>query len=674
MPDLQQSYPAVAQTPDLQRMNKAQREAVTWGEGPLLLLAGPGSGKTFTIANRILFLIEQGVPPEELLVITFTKEAALSMQRRFQKMSDKFYPVNFGTFHSVFYHILQESGGFRSVKLLKDSQKRNLIIPILKKYDRRPEGAGTQESLAGDAGKALEAIGYYKNTGDEGAAEKMPDFCRDRFSEILREYREAVQGQGALDFDDMLFECKKLLESREEVRSYWQGRFRHILIDEFQDINPVQYQVLRLLAAVPRNIFAVGDDDQSVYGFRGSRPELMKQFTEEYRAETRLLDVNYRCAKSIIDASLAVIGENRNRFLKNLKAAPGRQEGELSLRSFRDREEESAYLTEALKKWLEEHREDREYCAVLFRTNAAMQGTAARLKKAGIPCVMSQKVQSIYEHFIVKDIMAYLLLAAGEWKREYLLRIINKPSRYVGREAVGEGRSLEDMKKYYERKNRENGGNRTAGYGKDIPERLEQLQRQMKFLKGLSPGAGVSYILKAMKYEAYLKTQAAGNPEKAEEWEELLDWLKADGAGYENPKKWLEAQEAYTSGLEKQPAPFTGEERERVRLMTVHGAKGLEFHTVFLPDCNERVFPHGSMPGPQETEEERRLFYVAMTRAKESLELLYLSGDRTRPRLPSRFLNPLLYSSSSISSSNSQLSRYSSKASATLSYSSSSAM
>lgn len=661
--------------PDLRRMNKAQRQAVTWGEGPLLLLAGPGSGKTFTIANRLLFLLGQGVPPEELLVITFTKEAAVSMQSRFQKMSDKFYPVNFGTFHSVFYHILQESGGFRSVRLLKDSQKRNLIIPILKKYNGQPGEARTQESFAEDAGKVLAAVSLYKNTGDGRAAEKMPDCYRVCFHEILREYRWAVQDCGAVDFDDMLFECKRLLESREEIRSYWQNRFRHILIDEFQDINPVQYQVLKLLAAEPCNVFAVGDDDQSVYGFRGSRPELMKQFAEEFRAGTLLLDVNYRCGKKIIDASLAVIGENRSRFPKSLKAAPGRQEGKLRLRSFRDREEEGVYLAEELKKWREEHEEDKEYCAVLFRTNAAMQGTAVRLKKAGIPCLMSQKVQSIYEHFIVKDIMAYLLLAAGEWKREYLLRIINKPSRYIGREAVGEGRSLEEIKRYYERKMQEEGKIRAAVYERDIPGRLEQLQRQMNFLKGLSPGAGVSYILKAMKYETYLKMLAAGNPEKAEEWEELLEWLKADGAGYENPGKWLEVQEAYTAGLEKQPVSFTGESREKIRLMTVHGAKGLEFHTVFLPDCNERVFPHGSMPGLQEMEEERRLFYVAMTRAKESLELLYLSGDRTRPRLPSRFLNPLLYSSSpSISSSNSQPSRYSSKASATFSYSSSSAI
>lgn len=669
--------------PDLRRLNKAQREAVTWGEGPLLLLAGPGSGKTFTITNRILFLLEQGVPPERILVITFTREAASSMHRRFQKMSDKLYPVNFGTFHSVFYHILQESGRFRSLKLLSEFQKRNLIIPILKKYNEQP-GEAYAQTIGEDAAKVLAAISFYKNTGNsDKAVEKMPVYLRISFKEIFREYRETVQRAGAADFDDMLFECKKLLEDEKEVRSCWQSRFQHILIDEFQDINPIQYEVLKLLAAEPYNIFAVGDDDQSVYGFRGSRPDIMRQFTEEFRAGRLLLDINYRCGKKIIDASLAVISENQNRFSKLLKAAPrraGSGEEQVQIKSFLDREEENAYLVERLKEWREKHVDDGEYCAVLFRTNASMQETAARLKSAGIPYLMSEKIQSIYEHFIVKDIMAYLLLAAGEWKREYLLRIINKPSRYISREAVGNGRSIKEMKEYYE--NIFEDGRRISGAGipecmgrqKHILENLEKLQRQMRCLESLSPGTAVSYILKAVNYEGYLKTLAEGNAEKTEEWGELLEWLRADAARFPNVREWLEAQKAYTAGLERQPRAEAGENREKIRLMTIHGAKGLEFHTVFIPDCNEKVFPHGSMPDSREVEEERRLFYVAMTRAKISLELLYLSGDRARPRLPSRFLNPLLYSSPSINSSNSQLSRYSSNASATFSYSSSSAI
>ena len=310
--------------PDLQSMNKAQREAVTRGEGPLLLLAGPGSGKTFTIVNRILFLIEQGIPPEKILVVTFTKEAAISMQCRFRRISDQFYPVNFGTFHSVFYHILKESGGFRHKSLILDSQKKKLLIPILKHINEKTGDNTAQEEE--DVLTILSAISFYKNTGNlEKATEKLSLPVKTNFTEIWKAYCAAMSEEALADFDDMLFECRKLLKEDRREAEYWRKRFSHILIDEFQDINPVQYEVLKLLSEKPNNIFAVGDDDQSIYGFRGSNPELMRRFEEEFCAEKLLLNINYRCGKEILDASSAVIRENRNRFVKEFKSAPGKE-------------------------------------------------------------------------------------------------------------------------------------------------------------------------------------------------------------------------------------------------------------------------------------------------------------------------------------------------------------
>ncbi len=663
--------------PDLSKLNEAQRRAVTWDGGPLLLLAGPGSGKTFTIANRILYLLEQGTPPESILVITFTKEAAISMQRRFREMSDRIYPVNFGTFHSVFYHILQESGGFRQITVLRDSQKKNLMITTLRKYRQRAGGEASWEELADDAPRVLAAVSLYKNTGDwKHAAEKAPSAWQSCLKEILEDYGKAVRADGRLDFDDMLFECRRLLEENREIRKHWRGRFRHILIDEFQDINPIQYEVIKLIADRDCPVFAVGDDDQAIYGFRGSRPEILKKFLEEFGAERQLLNINYRSRKEIVDASLAVIGENKNRFPKKLRAAPGRGEpaGDVfgvQLRAFADRDAQYAYLLEQLKRWRQNHGEDGTSCAVLFRTNAHMQGMAARFAGAGIPYVMKERAKSIYEHFIVKDVMAYLLLAAGEWSRELLLRVINRPSRYVGREAVGDGRTIREIMAYYEREYCPERG------GREILSRLETLERQLKSMSAMRPGLAVRYVLKAVEYERYLRGLAVGNADKMAEWQEMLEWLKADGDRFADVREWAEAQRCYTEQMEQ----GTKREEEKtpagaVRLMTVHGSKGLEFDTVFIPDCNERVFPHGSMPEEETVEEERRLFYVAMTRAKENLELLYLTDDKTRPRLSSRFLNPLVsrFYGSSISSSNSQLSRYSSKASETFSYSSSSSI
>lgn len=642
--------------PDYLQLNEAQREAVTWEGGPLLVLAGPGSGKTFTIVKRISYLLERGVAPEQILVITFTKEAAASMQRRFQKTAQGFRPVNFGTFHSIFYHILKESHVLQAQRLLKTAEKINLMVPVLKKYQKNSSDTNS-ENLREDAMMLLSAIAYYKNTSQtEAAIAGVAVRWQENFWNIYREYERAVLHNGGMDFDDMLFQCRKLLTENTAVRKAWQKRFAYILIDEFQDINPVQYEILKLLSPSPHHIFAVGDDDQSIYGFRGSRPECLKRFEEEYQAHCIYLDINYRSRKKIIDTSLAVMAEGRNRYVKQLKSGrPEPEEGIVMLSGFAGKEQEQSYLVEKLKKLCADRRAD-ESTAVLFRTNSCMQKFAAFLHRNHIPYRMKEQNKSIYEHFIVKDIMAYLLLAEGQENREYLLRIMNRPCRFISRE-------MTDM-------------DEASSKG------MRQLRKQLSCMKGLSLPLSVTYVLKATGYERYLRQISAGRPEKWQEWQELLEWLKREAANYQNVQEWQEAQWLYNKNLEENRKDnarenLQGADSERefaVQLMTVHASKGLEFDSVFIPDCNEGVFPYSRMPDMESVEEERRILYVAMTRAKESLELLYLTGTEKSPRLPSRFLNPLLYSSSSTSSSNSQLSRYSSKASATFSYSSSSSM
>ncbi|MCM1056153.1 MAG: ATP-dependent helicase [Firmicutes bacterium] len=686
---------------DMNDLNEAQRRAVAWEEGPLLLLAGPGSGKTFTITKRILYLLERGVPPEEILVITFTKDAAAAMQSRFRQLSHGFFPVHFGTFHSVFYHILLESGGTRNLQLLNDSQRKKIMLSILKRLQ-------TNSDLSEESVKILAAVSLYKNTADrERAVSEMPTGWGERFGEIFTSYTEAVREAGAVDFDDMLYECRRLLEGDPGIRRSWQERFRHILIDEFQDCNPMQYEIIRLLAGKPCNLFAVGDDDQSIYGFRGARPDILRRFEKDFRAKRLLLDVNYRCTAEIVNASLAVIRENQDRFPKALRAAEsvegaGRTGG-LHIIPFQDREAQTGWLLQQTAEWRQNHEKGGERCAVLFRTNSCMQRMAAAMHGAGIPFFMRERGKNIYEHFVVKDIMAYLLLAEGVWRREHLLRIINRPVRYISREAVGEGRTIPEMQAYYrERPDRESGmpetdrrgytagfgaapgerksaaAGRAAGHRWEMLERLSCLQRQMDSLRNMPLPLGIRYILKAVGYEGYLRTLAKGNQEKLSEWQETVEWLKEDAKRFRNVCDWAEAQEFYVEEGER--SPIHSDNGEPLCLMTVHGAKGLEFERVIIPDCNERIFPRGELQTREQIEEERRIFYVAMTRAKKSLELLYLTGDSRRPRLPSRFLNPLRSSrqpsspSSSISSSNSQLSRYSSKASATASYSSSSSI
>ncbi len=656
---------------DLGSLNDAQRDAVMHGNGALLVLAGPGSGKTHTITQRIFYLLErEDVKPENILVITFTRDAAFSMQNRFQQLSSQILPVNFGTFHSVFYHILRESHVLNSNQLLTEAQKRKLITPVLKEQIPKEELQDRQNNISDDALNILAAISCFKNTENfEEAKSKLSMEWQSHFQMILEKYERERKRVRAFDFDDMIYECRKALSDDKNLREYWQGRFHHILMDEFQDISPMQYEVIRLLAAKSANLFAVGDDDQSIYGFRGSKPDCLKRFAQDYQAKQISLNLNYRSRPEIIRASLDVIGENKNRFFKELKASPDKEqamydrEEAVTIRAFSERDQQYRYLISRLKKPPSEKK-----IGVLFRTNSYMQGLAVRLNREGIAYTMKEKVRSIYEHFAVRDIMAYIRLAAGQNDRASFLQILNKPSRYISREALGAEEGMPDYQKICDYYRQREVTPKTA----EVIRRIEKWERQMAYLKNLSPFLAVHYIRRVIGYDTYLRERAGSRKEQWREWEELLKWLGEDAAGYETVSEWMEAQENYSKNLEKGAAG--GAEVPAISLMTVHAAKGLEFDSVYIPDCNEKIYPHGNMPDDESCEEERRIFYVAMTRAKESLELLYLTGTKERPRLPSRFLNKLFKTYSSTSSSNSQLSRYSSKASATFSYSSSSSM
>ncbi len=677
---------------DRNALNEEQREAVTHGEGALLLLAGPGSGKTFTITQRIFYLIQEcGILPENILVVTFTKEAALSMQRRFHEQSGRIvYPVNFGTFHSVFYRILCDSHRTQSYKLITECQKRQLIDPVLR---RLIPGRGTaeeegRESAAVDAASFLSAISLYKNTGEEAAArELLPPERRSCFRAAMQFYEEEKKRRGLLDFDDMVYGCRNLLRDDGEARKRWQNRFSHILMDEFQDINPMQYEVVRLMAQGGSRLFAVGDDDQSIYGFRGSRPACLKRFEEDFGAKRLCLTVNYRSCKEIVEASCRVIAGNRERFKKELRSASGNGEPQaVKLTACEEREEEYETLACRLRDRLKAQPPDpdgRETLAVLFRTNSHMQGFAAYLSRREVPYHMKERVRSIYGHFIVQDVFAYLQSAAFEATRERILQIRNRPMRYIGREALGRGERaagpalFQSMIAYYQ-------SLETIPHRRERICAIERLERDLQYLQRLPLYLGVQYILKSVGYEAYLEEKAGPDGERLKEWREICEWLKEEAKQYETVSEWLKAKEIYEEKLRKMSGGRKEEEGAAVQLMTVHASKGLEFDRVWIPDCNEKVFPHGSGIRAADCEEERRIFYVAMTRAKKSLELLYLTGTRERPRFPTRFLNPLLpkqnqrqdppQSSSWISSSNSQLSRNSSKASAAFSYSSSSSI
>ncbi len=616
-------------------LNDAQRKAVMHGEGPMLVLAGPGSGKTFVITNRISYLIEHyGVTPRNILVITFTQEAAMNMKNRFLASTGSAQPVNFGTFHAIFYQMLKSSGFRQADAILTDSDKKRYIIPILKDYIRElRENNYRSDQMEADAVQCLAAISFYKNTGDRNKAARMMDEpYQAGFDLLFERYEQKRYKSGRIDFDDMLYQCQKMLEEDCDILKRWQEQFTYLLIDEYQDINPRQNEMIRLLAAKHRNLFVVGDDDQSIYGFRGATPDLMKQFLSDYPdCKQVTLDTNYRSTPEIVDAAGRVIRENKNRFPKKLKSVLGKRFSDkpIIIKGFTDNALQYQYLADQLQSGT---LQELNSSAVLFRTNSRMQHFASVLIKAGIPYSMKEKGKCIYDHFIAKDIRNYILFACGDYRRSLFLTIMNKPYRHISREALSQEQvSFDQIRAYY----------RSYLPKEELAKHLfllGELESGLRRMAEITPYLGIQYLRRRMGYDEHLSKKAGTDRGKLNEWLEMLDFFSSEAAKFNRYDKWLEYQEAFRKEM---ASKVSQKEGEGVRLMTVHASKGLEFDQVWIPDVNEGVFPHGQMQSEETVEEERRLLYVAMTRAKKNLGLTFVTGTKDRPRLVSGLLDPL---------------------------------
>jgi DNA helicase-2/ATP-dependent DNA helicase PcrA len=644
-------------------LNPEQQAAADWGRGPALVLAGPGSGKTHTITARIMKLIrEDHIPPDQILAITFTKAAALSMQSRFMAVCGG--PVTFCTFHSLFYHILQEAS-YPVRNLITPQDKMKLLLTLIRK-----RGIAFPDGSMEEVGQLMEAFSYYKNTGDtKRGVQNLPERWRQEFPALFASYEQERTDRGKMDFDDMAYLCDKLFQKEEEHLRRWQSRFSYILVDEFQDINPVQYSVLRKLCAPPYNIFAVGDDDQSIYGFRGSAPGLMRTFQKDY-PDCKLfsLNTNYRSTPEIVSASLAVIGTNTGRFSKALRAAADSRSDSVLLKHFTQKEAQYQYIAAKIKSLPKEEVME---TAVLFRTNLAMQSLVVMLKSEGIPYRRKEAGTCIYDHFIVKDIMTYLRLGMGERSRSLFLMIRDKPWRPIPRESFREeivsfdalkrdclsqaGQQVVQMQ--YERvhRHREEQWNgqmqrqqeRIIEYSESekqnqqelltISETIFELETAIHNLATMKPYLALHYIRKSIGYDRYLRQKAGTDDRRLKEWESILDFMAEDAKKYKEAGEWLEAQEAFRREWKQN----NRKHESGVALLTVHAAKGLEYNTVYIPDINEGTYPHSRLPDQASIEEECRLLYVAMTRAKTSLELLTVTGSPDNPRLPSRYLQNL---------------------------------
>ena len=602
------------------KLNAAQKEAVCHETGPMLVLAGPGSGKTTVLLCRILRLLERKLArPQEILALTFSKAAADEMKGRFQKARGP-EGVSFGTFHSVFFRILRSKYGWGVERVFQEEERRNVLRNIVE--EAKWDIPDIEEYIS----QFFAQLSLMNSELENPKTFEPAGMPVEEFRKLYNAYEKYKERQEKLDFDDMLTLCYQLLNEDPEVREYWQRKYKFILVDEFQDVNKAQFACLRILAEKHGNLFVVGDDDQSIYAFRGARPDFLLQFPVLYPdAKKVTLNINYRSTERVIALAEKVIGNNETRFVKNMKGI-GQDGDKVTFFLAENIAKEAECIGEKIGKLLDEGVPLTEI-AVIYRTNLQGGAFARELYKRGIPYDLRDNSGNVYEHWVAKDLLAYLLLAENEESDSALRRILNKPKRYIGKDLLAEAETMPynllrsffvcpSLKKWQE-------------------EHLENLRVDLSHVRKRAPYDGLRYVRKVIGYDEYLEEFAAYRRTSAQVLQEIADEIMETAKDCADVKMFRERLEELSRQMKEQTHK-KGQKRNGVALMTMHGAKGLEFQAVFLPSLVEGVVPHEK--GMEEIEEERRLFYVAMTRAGEKLCLSAAKQRYEKETKPSRFL------------------------------------
>lgn len=594
-------------------------------QGPMMLLAGPGSGKTTTMTKRVVSLLENyHVNPANILVVTFTKAAAREMKERFEKLcmdsgiTQNYRQVTFGTFHGVFYGILRHAYRLTGKNIISEEQRFDMLRELA--YRQRMEIEDEKEFFEG----LVQEISEVKNSRiplEHYYSKNCPD---EVFRKIYTSYVTTCRQSRLLDFDDMLLYCYDLLTQRPDILAGWQKKFQYILVDEFQDINKLQYDIVKMLAAPENNLFIVGDDDQSIYAFRGAKPEIMMNFPKDFPSvQTELLPVNYRSTGEIVEAAGKVIAWNKRRFQKKIHTDNEKGKPPL-VKAFQNGKEEELYLKDCI---VRAHEQGCPYeeMAVLYRTNSGARFLVETLMEYQIPFQMRDVLPNLYDHWIARNFISYMKLATGDRSRKEFLQVMNRPNRYISRDVLDEPQvSFEALRWHYEEK-------------EWMLDRIDKFEEDLNLLKNMTPYAAVNYIRHGIGYEEYLRTYALFRKLKMEDMHEILEELADSARGYQTFGEWFIHIAEYTEKLKEQ-ARTQISEKKGVVISTFHSIKGLEFDKVFLMDVNEGTIPYRKAVTESNIEEERRLFYVGMTRARKELNLFYIKERHEKRMMPSRFL------------------------------------
>lgn len=595
------------------KLNKNQAQAVSHIDGPCMVLAGPGSGKTRIISQRIVSMVlDHDIPPTRILAISFTKASSLEMKKRTLAYGkdDRLNKVSFGTFHSSFFRILRRYAGVSLEDLLLDLDRFKLVRSILKYLK-------ISNYNDDDVLDLLNEISLVKNELVDYRDYDSQSFEQEIFQKAYRLYEDEKKRHGKIDFDDMLIQTYDLLNNDPAILSIVRQVFKYILIDEFQDINRVQFELIRLIAGQENNLFVVGDEDQSIYGFRGARPDFMLEFDQYFpSARHILLDTNYRSSKDIVDLSLGLIKKNKKRHPKDLKAF-SKDPARISYIYPKDTDDEARLVADQIFDRVGSQKgADYGDFAVIYRTNRQARAFVDAFMDKRIPFILKDAPKTIYDHWVSLDIIAYLRIAmeigsGGDWAR-----VINKPFRYISKKSLAKAEASMDFLdcllndediKDFQKKN------------------LEDLYIDLNYVRGLSPQYGISYIRTTLDYDRYILDYCHERRIKSQQIVEILDELEAAASPYRTILDFFKHIDQVREEVKKNADKTAGSSLatsadKGVVLTTMHSSKGLEFDNVYIVGVNEGIVPYQLGDDSKlDIEEERRLLYVAITRAKRFL-------------------------------------------------------
>ncbi len=601
----------------MKHLNDKQKTAVIHKNGPMLVLAGPGSGKTTVICHRVKYLLENNITNDKrILVITFSKSATVEMKTRFERLTNSQFPyITFNTFHAFFYKILRKFTDVYSYKIIYEDEKKQMIIKILNDLKIFIDDTDEIDDIIND-------ISIVKNELIDVDLFEPRSLSKINFSKVFMAYNNEKTENRKLDFDDMLSKCYTLLTENEDALSFCQNMFDYILIDEFQDINKAQYECIRLISKKHSNLFAVGDDDQSIYRFRGSNPEFLLNFKNDFEnAQEVILDTNYRSNNNIIKMSSAIIRENKKRFPKNII---GVSDAKINPKYIKvaDSKNEARFIADKITELHNSDNISYDDMAVIFRTNLQSRAIVEAFMDRNIPFVLKDETNNIYDHYVTKDILSYLKLSLDANDNESLLRIFNKPNRYISRAII---------EKYVANIDEDESLIRKMSYSNGLEgwqsNNINSLYLFTKEIAKKTPTNAIKYIRKTVGYDSYLEELSEKRKIQIRGLLEILDELSEISAEFQTIQEFLEHIEVLKEKVNQNVQNKNEDYANKVVLSTMHASKGLEFEAVFVCGLIEGIIPHDLSKTPSEIEEERRLFYVAVTRAKN---YLFLSSYTTR--------------------------------------------